>query len=551
MSRLEDHSGDVMVEVVIRWEEPRVPGSLYVEANEVTKGEPKKKRIKPPFCHLLTDTVRYVVVKPPNQPVPTHKVRLTQQLGGSDHPNQKWRLFNPERGTYRLGPINTTDMEALLVMKTVDVEIRLDARRIFDAILKIWAKSSTASNLANRKDDDWVLETIIAKKDLGSKKKSVDFSPVVESLLFSASAEIVECVDQGSQPTDQEKKPAGEEDNWYWKGSSPAIRMILTIKNPSAKFVRKAAAANWSWLSTCEVKEGTNAGKLPRGMVEAFLNVQKHIAAALDMRGAEKIFDAIVARNQSEPNARQLVIKTRADIDRHVIVANHWGDARESISSSDPVERYQSRMSDFFGSLYEDHTLASPVNLVRGLFEATQDRGAAFGINLPSRPGLFEKVPLLVGVGHCGEHAILGFDLLCAIAKGGGKKVIKHVIQSGNANIDHAFVLVNIEVPVVFKTWVLNENSKQSRHRAPILVLNLKDALADPDNAGGLVFDAYLQLDRFDANPAKLLHSLQNKKNAGMNTVYVTATRFFPNQPDIGDMTWMSESELRKQFPNI
>src|SRR5690606_37937784 len=103
---------------------------------------------------------------PPNQPVPDHKVRLTQHLGGSDNPeDKKWRLFNPERGTYRLGPINTTDTEALLARKPVDVEIRLDARRIFDAILKIWAKTSATENLADRKDDDWVLETIIATKD--------------------------------------------------------------------------------------------------------------------------------------------------------------------------------------------------------------------------------------------------------------------------------------------------------------------------------------------------------------------------------------------------
>jgi hypothetical protein len=545
MSRLKDHSGDVMVEVVIRWEEPRVPGSLYADA--IDDG-----RTKPPFCHLLSDTVQYIVITSPNQPIPTHKVRLTQRLGGADNSeHEKWRLFNAERGTYRLGPINTTDLEALLLMRTVDVEIRLDVRRVFAAILDTWAKTSAKQNLANRKDDDWLLETIVDKQDLGSQKPSVKFVPVVDKLLFSASADIVECVDEGSKPSEHEKKPAGEEDNWYWQGSTPAIRMIVTIKNPAQDFVRNAAAANWSWLSTVPAKERVGASSLPRGVLEAFLNVQKHVASALDMRVAEQLFDAIVVRNQAEPDAKQLVIKTRADIDRHVIVANHWGDARESISSSDPVERYQSRMSDFFGGLYENYTLASPVNLARGLFAGTKDRDAAFGISLPYRPGLFEKVPLLVGVGHCGEHAMLGFELLRAIAKGGGKGVITHVVESGNANIDHSFVLVNIDIPVAFKTKVLNEGNKKADFQKPIDIVNLQDVLADPVNAGGIVLDAYLQLDRFEASPTKLLHSLQHKSNKGLNTTFVAVSRFYPTAPDIIDMRFMSEAELRKQFPNI
>jgi hypothetical protein len=275
--------------------------------------------------------------------------------------------------------------------------------------------------------------------------------------------------------------------------------------------------------------------------------VQSLVAATAPAARGRTIVKAIVSSHKSKPDAKTLVTDVRAEIDKYIIAANHWGEARESISSSDPVERYQARMSDFFGKLYEEYTLASPVNIARGLFKS----GGGFGINILAPAEFGTSLWLQLGVGHCGEHADIGFDVLQQVMSANPGGPIQSIIRGGNANIDHAFVLINLAVDSVFETRVLNSKNQLFSVGQVILVFDLEYALKQPGNGDALVLDAYLQLSRFDAEAKKLLHSLRHKNNKALITTFVRYADALPTTPTVYSSLDLSDAELEKDYPNI
>lgn len=519
MSKLTDYKGDVMVEMWVGWDVDVKANSL---AGEATATDPTFKLGR---CVLCSDRIRSIIITKRGLTPPIGKVPIAQPLAGiarEDYP-----ICDLELAAYKLGPINTTDLQALIDEAKVAVQLSFSYREIFELILHEWQSSGTAT-LANRKDNDPLLESIIDRKHLGSQKSRVPFKYRELRARATTNAEIV----------DHEVTTSA--------GGAPAVKLVLLLDLPKDQFARALCAAEWSTLSEFKAKPPLSPSKLSQGLLCCMLNVQRLLAGTVDMTRGRKILSSILSSNSSITDAKDLVTGIRADIDKYLIAANHWGEARETIKSLDPVERYQARMSDFFGMLYEKYTLASPVNIARGVF-----KNKAFGINLFNPSQDEATLWLQLGVGHCGEHAKVGFRALREVMKAKPACPIQSIVLSANANIDHAFVLVNLTVDFVFRARVLNKQNQAFPFGAEIVVFDLKHALAQPGNAHALIHDAYLNFSRFEASAAKLLHSLQYKKNKALNATFVLFDEAHPGTPSELAVLHLSDDELRKDFPNI
>ncbi len=524
MSKLTDYKGDVMVEVSIGWEVEVKPGSFVEEARAA---EPK---LELGLSWLCSDRVKAIIINKRGQMPPPGKVPIAQPLAGID--DEERQICDIERAAYILGPINTTDLQALIDEQKVAVELTWSYREVFELILHEWQSTDTKKTLASRKDDDPLLASIIDAKHLGSKKSRVPFKYRELRTRATVAAEIV----------DYKVTPV--------TGGPPAVQVVVLLQpDPSIRdaLVRALCAAAWSSLSEVKVKAPITRDKIPKGLRCCILGIQRWIAGTLGAGRGRKIVSGIVKVASSASDAKALVTTVRAEIDKYLIAANHWGEARETVSSSDPIERYQARMSDFFGMLYEKYTLASPVNLARGLFK----RGGGFGINILDRRDFETVLWLQLGVGHCGEHARVGFAVLKETMKANPGCPVTNIVRSGNANIDHAFVLVNLTVDFVFQTRVLNKHNSLFAIGETIEVFDLKYALAQAGNGDALVHDAYLQFEQFKASAHKLLHSLQHKKNKALNTTFVMFSEAYPVTPTKLSSLDLSDSELRKEYPNI
>lgn len=519
MSKLTDYKGDVMVEVWVGWNVDIKPGSLAGEASSTDS------KFQLGRCWLCSDRVESIIITKQSIIPPIGKVRVASPLAGIDHEDRP--ICDLERAAYMLGPINTMDLQALIDEEKVAVQLTFTYREIFELILHQWQLAG-AKTLANRKDDDPLLASIVEAKHLGSKKSRV---PIKYRELRTRGTTNAEILDH--EVTTSAAGP-------------PAVKILILLELPADHFARALCAAEWSTLSEYKAKAPSEMRKVPEGLRVCFLNIQRLLAGTADMKRGRQILSSLVSASSSIADAKDLVTAIRADIDKHLIAANHWGDARESVSSSDPVERYQARMSDFFGMLYEKYTLASPVNIARGVF-----LGGGFGINLFKPSDEETTLWLQLGVGHCGEHAKVGFRALREVMKAKPACPIKSIVLSGNANIDHAFVLVNLSVDFVFETRVLNKHNQSLSLGHTIKIFDLKYALAQPGNDKALVHDAYLQFGQFDASATKLLSSLQRKKNKALNTTYVTFHEAHPGTPSELSVTDLSDDELRKDFPNI
>src|SRR5690606_24358600 len=114
---------------------------------------------------------------------------------------------------------------------------------------------------------------------------------------------------------------------------------------------------------------------------------------------------------------------------------------------------------------------------------------------------------LQYGVGHCEEHAICSFSVLRALSRAPNSKH-SHVILSGNANIDHSFVLYNIAAKDVIETITTNPRNSRKKKGSKIQVFNLKNAIRDNPDREGFVMDPYLDRTVMKATAAELLRSL-------------------------------------------
>lgn len=519
MAELAGYQGDVMVEVMMVWDMQPQPGSLSATAL-ATKPDLELQLTRGRICHNLMESIVINV---------RGRTLLEPQLTGIK--SRKTSILDRKAGTYHLGPIAARELDGLIQARMLSVRLSWTHRKVFALILREW-QSSDFQTLANRKDDDPILTSIIGAKELEDNDRPKRYEYVEQPYAATIDGRIIDHQIQA------------------WPKHAPVVRLkILLEPSPDLEgdFSLATCAADWTSLAKFKVSAPVSSTAIPAHHRLGFLNIQQCIAATANVDNGGKIFGSIVKNNMWERDAKDLVTSVRADIDKYIIAANHWGEDREALKSTDPVERYQSWMSDFFGMLYEDYTLASPVNIARGLFA----KKGAFGITLFDLGDDETLLWLQLGVGHCGEHANAGFFVLREIIEGNVICPLHSLILSGNANIDHAFVLVNLEIDTVHMTRVLNPNNKLFPIGYTLKVFDLADALKQPRNANALVHDAYLQFSRFDAKATVLLHSLMHKKNKALHTTFVNFDRAYPTSPRIESSVELPDAELRKTYPNI
>jgi hypothetical protein len=305
----------------------------------------------------------------------------------------------------------------------------------------------------------------------------------------------------------------------------PIVRAhyLLDLPDDDGSSLRSLMAMVWSTQSEQRVRPRTKAADLDEAAKRRHKALLHYLALHLDTRVASSLFENCALRHAHKDDARTAALDVRADIDEHVIAANHFGMLRESPKT----EFYQACMSNFFGHLYEKHTLASPVFLVRRLVLPQP-----LGLGIPDVDGASIRLTLLIGVGHCGEHARLVLEIMKRMMKL-GNKAIKSVTLSGNVNIDHAFVLVNCVFDEILRTISRNKASKLKQQIGkPVSIIDLRKALRDfPENSNAIFVDAYMQLSVFKARLDVFLRHIDNVGRGALRTRYI---RFLGAHPDPG-----------------
>jgi hypothetical protein len=278
---------------------------------------------------------------------------------------------------------------------------------------------------------------------------------------------------------------------------SPVVELLFEldfqrgIDAVRRRSMRKLIAMDWSGLA----QYGSATGELPDHVVVWRDNVLGFLANQTDMARAERFRTTIASRHATK-RPRRLANDVRKDIDRHLITANHWGETREDIRT----ERHQALLSDLLGALHLAASPASPIYLSREL-------ARTYRLSLDQKAAM----TLQYGTGHCGEHSRTSFSILGTIMSTPGNH-LDSIVLCGNANIDHAFVLCNLQVSRVVRTTATSAENTRTTIGGELTVFNLRDALEQ--NAGRDVFvvDPYLDRSMMSATAAGLLRSLNSKK---------------------------------------
>jgi hypothetical protein len=275
-----------------------------------------------------------------------------------------------------------------------------------------------------------------------------------------------------------------------------------------------------------------------------FQNVRSYLYNHTDMKRGERLRAEIFLRHKGKEPA-VLVKELRDDIDRHLITANHWGQKREDMTT----ERYQRLLSDLFGTLHQSAWHASPVAFNRSIVRTNE-------VQLTKH----EKAALALqyGTGHCGEHADVSFSLISDLIADPGSKV-KIAIKSGNANIDHDFVVVDLDPQEIVLTKTTTDNvrvkeiAKGTGKDKDFNVWNLAEAIAKTPRAG-FVLDPYLDLAIMQPEAKKLLDVIRSK-GAALATDFLAYTGVAPptaaatiRKPDIRTKSFKERQTL---VPNV
>lgn len=229
----------------------------------------------------------------------------------------------------------------------------------------------------------------------------------------------------------------------------------------------------------------------------------------------QAIFDEIVAAGVTAAAAGKSTVDivkiVRDEIDARLVTANHWGQRREDRFK----ETYQRKLSDVYGAIHEKQFfMASPVAWLRNLgIEAQQRLLLDAAPNTAYTPFDRMRVSLQWGVGHCQEHANVSFNVLAAIMNAGHAAKFGVIVLSGNANIDHAFVVGGFTSPDVFTTR-LSKDFYTDAKKQDIGIFNLRDALAVSKGQAGFVCDPYLDPSAQAVTCERLLAKINDKDHS-------------------------------------
>jgi hypothetical protein len=436
----------------------------------------------------------------------------------------KRKLYDDKLNLFVTEPVASSVVEEFLALPK-GAKLFLEAVFTFDTFFEALLGQMTRvdadlHNLANPNDSKAILDTFTHSAAGGNV--SITYKSATQKATALQGALI-----------DTEVKPPP-------KGSKiPAVKLMIEIdfgKTPSAvqkDLMRKLAAMDWSKLARFG-KPGSG-----RKDVDIWMkNVLRYLVNRTDMARGENFRQAIIGRHKGK-TPLALSKDLRDDLDLHLITANHWGQAREDLKT----ENHQRLLSDLFGTLHQKTWLSSPVFMARTLAELflanDTDKSAALALQY--------------GTGHCGEHATCSFSVLRSIMQSSGNQV-KAVVLSGNANVDHAFVVYNLTVDQSIQTLATSANNTRVKAGDEISVFDLKDAIAKNAPRVGFVMDPYLDKTVMKPTAAELLASLNSgkRKKAGKDTDFLAFDAFHPPpDPPVLDIRAQTVAQRKAQVKNV
>jgi len=437
----------------------------------------------------------------------------------------KRKLYDDKLNLFVTEPESSSVIEEFLALPK-GAKLFLEAVFTFDTFFDVLLQQMTRvdadlHNLANPNDPKAILDTFTHTRT--GKEVSVTYTPATQKA-------------SGLQGTlvDTEVKPPP-------KGSKiPAVKLMIEIdfgKTPSTvqkDLMRKLTAMDWSKLARFG-KEGSER----QDVNIWFKNVLRYLLNRTDMSRGENFRQAIIGRQKGK-SPLALSKDLRDDLDLHLITANHWGQLREDFKT----ERHQFLLSDLFGTLHQKAPLSSPVILARALAK----------LFLANDTDKTAALALQYGTGHCGEHATCSFSVLRSIMGLPGNQVTS-IILSGNANVDHAFVVYDLTLDQIILTTVANPNNGRIKKLgANISVFDLKDAIAKNAPRVGFIMDPYLDRTVMKPTAAELLvalHSAKRKKE-GRDTDFLAFVAIHPPpDPPVLDITGLPLAQRKAKVPNV
>ncbi len=457
------------------------------------------------------------------------ELKVTALLGGTTRILERkataaQRFYDDKLNLFVTEPISSVIVEEFLAIpkgSKLFLEMAFTFNSFFDALLEQMTRNDVdLHNLANPNDSKAILDTF--QHSAAGGNVSITYKPATQT-----AKPVIGLL------ADTEVKPPP-------KGSKiPAVKIMIQMDFSAAptpvqkELMRKLVAMDWSKLARFG-KPGS-----PRKDVEIWmLNVLRYLVNHTDMARGEKLRQAIIGRHQGK-SPLDLSKDLRDDLDLHLITANHWGQAREDLKT----ERHQRLLSDLFGTLHQQTWLSSPVFMARTLsdkfFPGNEDKIAALALQY--------------GTGHCGEHAFCSFSVLRSIMGLPGNQV-KAIIFSGNANVDHAFVVYNLTLDQSIDTIATSSNNSRVSVGDKISVFNLKAAIAKNAPRIGFVMDPYLDKTVMKPTAAELLASLNSAKrvNANKDTDFLAFDGFHPPPPPpVLDLTGKTPAERKALVKNV
>jgi hypothetical protein len=202
----------------------------------------------------------------------------------------------------------------------------------------------------------------------------------------------------------------------------------------------------------------------------------------------------------------QVVQKVRDLIDARLVTANHWADNREDWNT----EQYQRKLSDMLGFIHQTRWYCSPVRFRRLIAgnpkevsalsvnpDAPSEQNAMLGFrevmtaDLTTRKDPGAALTFQFGTGHCGEHAEASFSVIQALMDASPPQKFLNAVFTGNANVDHAFVVGGFLVEEVIETKNQFDDSPGGKGDARKL-FDLEDHIKRNRGVEMWVLDPYL-----------------------------------------------------------
>jgi hypothetical protein len=314
-------------------------GKLPVAVVLVWKGET--------IANALTDTLKNHVYAIANESVTEFIIKATggAPLVISRKATAKAPFYDSKLNTFTTSPVPGDALDAFVALSAPSgtIDLTFSYRTFFDKMLEQDTRTdSDLHNLANPNNSSAILDTFTHSNAGGVVR--ITYKSATEKLVAVPFKLIDKQVTPGK------------------RGKPPAVKLVLEldfltgVNDARREAMRKLVAMDWSKLARY-------GSALTQDFVKVWRqNLYAYLANHTDKARGERFRQGILARHRIK--APDVLAKDlRDDIDLHIITANHWGEARESITT----ERHQRLISDLFGTLHQSAWYASPVAYIRDL----------------------------------------------------------------------------------------------------------------------------------------------------------------------------------------